>query len=357
MAKRYQEITNLIRRQILEGFYESGQMLPTEQLLCQEYQVSRQTIRHSLSLLVDEGLIEKRQGSGSRVRDMSRPAPMPRRSIAIVTTYISDYIFPSILREAETVLSQGNCAPLLFTTQNQVSNERKVLQALLALPSLDGVLVEGTKTALPNPNLDLYRQLLERDIPLVFINGDYPQLSGVLSILDDNYGGGYRLVEHLHGKGHVHIAGIFKSDDIQGHQRYVGYADALRNLGLPQEDRHLFWYNTEGKEGIYAKDDFYVKQMIKTLEGCTAVVCYNDEIASSLIRILLDQGVEIPQKMAVVSFDNSRYSDMSPLRITSLSHENKNVGRLAAEALISLLTGEPCASQLVPWVLIEKESS
>ncbi|RAZ11951.1 GntR family transcriptional regulator, partial [Klebsiella oxytoca] len=70
----------------------------------------------------------------------------------------SDYIFPSILRGMETVLSANSSAPLLFATQNQLSVERKILQTLLTMKELDGVLVEGTKTALPNPNLDLYQK-------------------------------------------------------------------------------------------------------------------------------------------------------------------------------------------------------
>jgi GntR family transcriptional regulator of arabinose operon len=45
-------------------------------------------------------------------------------TVAVVTTYISDYIFPSILREVESVLALNDCSPLLFSTQNRVDNER-----------------------------------------------------------------------------------------------------------------------------------------------------------------------------------------------------------------------------------------
>ena len=104
-----------------------------------------------------ERLIERRQGSGSFIREKQEHVPLPRRSIAVVTTYISDYIFPSILREIEAVCSENNSAPLLFATQNQFSSERRILQTLLEMERLDGVLIEGTKTGLPNPNLKLCR--------------------------------------------------------------------------------------------------------------------------------------------------------------------------------------------------------
>ena len=356
MAPKYQIVADSLRSDITSGIYHEHDLLPTENSLCQQFQVSRQTVRQALSVLVTEGLIERQQGSGSRVRDNSAPAPVQRRSIAVVTTYISDYIFPSILREVETVLSDNDSAPLLFATQNQVSNERKVLQTLLGLPQLDGVLVEGTKTGLPNPNLDMYRKLMSRGVPLVFMNGNYPQLEGTLSVLDDNYGGGRELVRYLYGKGHRKIAGIFKNDDIQGHQRYAGYSDGLRDLGLGIDDRHVLWYDTRLKESILDGEPVF-ERIGPLLHECTAVVCYNDEIASRLVGHLLKHGVSIPADLAVVSFDNSQYSELSPMRITSLSHGKYNVGRMAAQLLFQLMNGEDCQSEVAPWVLVEKESS
>lgn len=355
MAARYQKIADILRSEIRSGIYEINTQLPTEQALCARHQASRQTIRKALSVLVAEGLIEKHQGSGSWVRDMSHTPPAPIRSIAVVTTYISDYIFPGILREVETVLSQNNCTTLLFATQNQVSNERKVLLNILSQPHIDGVMVEGTKSALPNPNLDLYQKLRKRKIPLVFINGCYQELDSVVSVMDDNYGGGYMLTKYLLDKGHTRIAGIFKNDDIQGHQRYAGYAAALRDAGSSVQDEHLYWYDTETKSSFTAGEPC-PPRMLAALDGCTAAVCYNDEIASFLIRALLHTGVRIPEDLAVVSFDNSQYSELCPRRITSLSHGANNVGRIAAEMLLKCLDGKSCASKLVPWAIVEKES-
>lgn len=102
------------------------------------------------------------------------------------------------------------------------------------------LLVEGTKTGLPNPNLGLYRKLISRGVPMVFMHNIYPELSDCISVLDDNYGGGRQLVEYLYKKGHRSISGIFKNDDLQGLQRYARYADALREFGLPMEEQRVF---------------------------------------------------------------------------------------------------------------------
>lgn len=357
MALKYKEIAAQLRRQILDGVYPAGSLLPTEQQLCVIHEASRQTIRTALQCLADEGLILRRQGSGSRVLDLKELPLPPQRTIAIITTNITDYIFPGVLREAEAVLSANNCAALLYATSNQVSQGRRILLDLLAQKKIDGLLVEGTKTALPNPNLDLYRRFQARNIPLVFFHGGYRDLEGSVSILDDNYNGGRQLVEYLASKGHTRIAGLFKNDDLQGHQRYAGFIDALRDLNIPMDDQKIFWYSTENQDMMNPQSPLWDSLIMPILRGCTAVVCYNDLIANPLVEYLTSRNVSIPKQLAVVSFDNSFYSSLSSCRITSLSHGRYNVGRIAAESLMQLFEGKSVQSQTVPWVLMEKESS
>lgn len=354
MDPKYQIVADALKSGIKDGVYKKT--LPTEQALCTEFQVSRQTIRQALALLESEHLIDRKQGSGSHIREQQEPRADRRLSIAVVTTYISDYIFPSILREIEAVCSENDSVPLLFATQNQFSNERKILQTLLAMEHLDGVLVEGTKTGLPNPNIKLYQKLIDKGIPLVFLHGNYGELENSLSVMDDNAAGSRMLVDYLYNKGHRKIAGIFKHDDIQGRQRFSGYMDAMQEYGLPLEDDYILWYSTEQK-GSFLNDGFS-ETWVNELPGrCSAIICYNDEIALQIEAHLTKNGISVPGDISIVSFDNSQYSEMATPRITSLSHSKYNVGRMAAEILFNHIRGEKCESKLAPWVLIEKESS
>ena len=58
----------------------------------------------------------------------------------------------------------------------------------------------------------------------------------------------------------------------------------------------------------------------------------------------------------MVSFDNSQYSELAPVRLTSLSHGSQNLGELSANLMLRLLRGEAHQSEVVPWQLVEKES-
>ena len=167
------------------------------------------------------------------------------------------------------------------------------------------------------------------------------------------------LARHLITRGHTRIAGIFKSDDIQGHQRYLGFLSAMRDAGLPLADGQVLWYSTEERKYLL---DYGYTQLLEHflrayLRSCTAAICYNDEIADKLIRLLLEKKRRVPEDVAVASFDNSYYSDLCPVRITSLFHETHRMGRLAASLLLDRMEGRPVASQTISWKLMRKESS
>ena len=115
----------------------------------------------------------------------------------------------------------------------------------------------------------------------------------------------------------------------------------------------MLWYTTETKENLFDKPE----EVLKHLGDNTAVVCYNDEVAFGLVKCLLSAGKRIPEDVAVVSFDNSALSRISQVPITSLSYEDRNIGRIAAQKLVDILNGKQVSSEVLPWTFIQKESS
>lgn len=158
----YLHITDAIN----EGALTSGDKLPTERELAETYKVSRQTVRQALEKLEKDGFIRKVQGSGSYITDSASKLKKTMR-IAVITTYISTYIFPYILRGIEDVATSVHYSLMLSATNNSIAKEHEILHNF-SVNSVDGIIVEGTKTALPNPNLAFYKALSDKNIPLVF---------------------------------------------------------------------------------------------------------------------------------------------------------------------------------------------
>lgn len=70
--KKYEEIYSDIKGKIINGVYTATEQLPFEKDLCEAYNTSKMTVKRALDLLVDEGLIIKRRGSGTFVKDLSK---------------------------------------------------------------------------------------------------------------------------------------------------------------------------------------------------------------------------------------------------------------------------------------------
>lgn len=356
MAAKYEQLASILKSELQQIVRRGGTKLPTEADLAERYHMSRQTVRHALKLLESEGLIARRQGSGSFIKRLATADSV--KQIAVITTFLDDYIFPSILHDAQTVFSDAGYSTLVYATENKVSRERDVLNKILE-QKVSAVLIEGSKTALPTPNVDLYLQLRSRGIPVLFLHGIYSNLQDFPCLLDDNYNGGYQLSRYLLTKGHSRIAGIFKSDDVQGPQRYHGVVSALRDSNAEIRDDAFSWYDTEERAALvnHSQFDFLDNFICKRLKDATAVVCYNDEIAHFLIKRLLALGKAVPSDVAVVSFDNSFYSQIGPVPITSLGHKANRTGKTAAALLLDIIHGkEPCSLTL-EWELSCRNSA
>lgn len=355
MAVKYMTLLNDLHTDIRMGVYRQSGRLPTEMQLAKMYGVSRQTVRRALAILQEEGLIERRQGSGSRLLDA--PAVWAGNNVAVIATFMDDYIFPTLLHHVQSVLEKHSFSTLVYATQNKLNREREILQNLIENP-VRGVLVEGVKSGLPNPNLDLYRQLERMGTPVVFFHSSYPELDAVC-VSEDNEGGASQATEHLLEKGHKKIGGIFKSDDRQGLQRCLGLFNAMREHGLPYPEENLLWFTSEQRDELMdtGKAPWLSHFLQNEARDCTAILCHNDEIAHALVQELERQGRSVPKDMAVCSFDNTYYSDMGTTPITSLGHESGSVGRVSAEQLVSLILGGTAQSQKLEWNLVVKKST
>ncbi len=356
MAIKYKWLAGRLELLIENCIHQGIHKLPTEQELCSRYHVSRQTVRMALGILEQNGLIERRQGSGSYITGRSvRPQG---NVIGILISSDQEYIYPGVIHDIQSTLSKSGFLAQVFTTGNCISRERELLLQLLKKP-LRGLIVEGCKGALPNPNLDLYRKLMKAGCQIVFLFNYYPALPDCICIKDDNYSGSALLVRYLAEQGHSSIGGIFKADDMQGLERYQGYAETMRDLHLPLVDSHICWYGSHELDRLLQeKDTQFLKTIIRrSLATCTAVICYNDIIAYYLVKELLLTGYELPADMAIAAFDNTYFSNSDILTVTTLSHQPHEMGTKAAEAVIKKLNGLPASSQETRWKLNVKEST
>ena len=266
---KYQEIAGWLEQGICDGRYLSGQKLPSEQALREQFGVSRQTVRRALEVLEDEGLVYGRQGSGTFVADQEAEENAKSRQIAVVTTYVDNYIFPRIIQGVESVLSREGFQVQISFTNNRLQKEGEILENLMN-QELRGLIIEATKSALPNPNIPLYRCLLEKGVQILFLNSGYPELDGPVVALDD-VEAGRCAARFLLDMGHTELGGM----GIPGIFRHIGKCPGREDQEGSQHKRqgqeagfHGYFLSFRGRKGlamVYRPAHISLEQILEPL--------------------------------------------------------------------------------------------
>ncbi len=338
MAK-HEEISRWLKENITNGVFAIGSKIPSENELAAKFGYSRQTVRQAIGALEAAGILSRTQGSGTYVcrRTEQKPKNATMR-IGVITTYLDDYIFPGIIHGIEEVLSENHYTMSLGITHNRQTDEANALNQMLE-NGIDGLIVEGTKTALPNVNEQLYRNISEQGIPIVFLNG-YSRGCTESYVVMDDVSAGEISAEALISEGHTSIGGIFKADDQQGLNRYEGMQNKIREHGLTVSDHSILWYTTEDLPYLF--NGSFDDMILSRFQGVTGLVCYNDQIAASLIRLLQRHHLSVPEDYSMVSFDNSRLAGKVSCDLTSVIYPSQEIGRMAAELVLKKIAEPNC---------------
>lgn len=329
---KYMELVNWIKDQVASKKFLPGQKMYSENELRDMFHISRQTVRHAISVLEKEGVITRIQGSGTYINDKRQLNLEKRTRISVVTTYVDGYIFPKTIKGIENLLFENGYSVQIAFTNNQNSRERTILKDILSRDEVAGVIMETTKSGIPNPNLELYRKLQRKGIPVIFINSNYQQLSIPHVSLNDRMAG-WKAAEYLIRMGHRKIGGIFKLDDGQGHMRYAGYLGAMQENGLEVDDAHILWIDTEDMKN----PEKCMTRVLDRMSGCTAVLCYNDQVAFDLMELLKKKNIKVPEELSITGIDDSELAVLGDVALTTVPHPMDRLGEKAAENLLKMI--------------------
>lgn len=350
VLSKYEEILRWVKKRLEEGELKPGDRMESEHQLCSQFEVSRQTVRHAISVLEQDGIVERRRGSGTYVKKSVKLEEKEQKSmmVAVMTTYMQEYIFSAIIQGIEYEISKAGYGMQVSFTNNTVEKERFILKNILENGKVDGLIAETTKSGLPNPNLDIYKKIMKKGIPVLFINSHYTGLDAPYVSLNDKMAG--KLVtNHLLRCGHRKIAAIFKGDDGQGHQRYAGYIEALMEADIKIRSQSVVWIDTDEVRDM--RED--AGWILRRIQGCTAVVCYNDEVANNLVAICLEQGIKVPEDISIIGIDDSNLATYCEVPITSAKNPIKDLGKIAALEMLEMIKGHPVpkATELDPQIV------
>jgi DNA-binding LacI/PurR family transcriptional regulator len=210
---------------------------------------------------------------------------------------------------------------------------------LTQLPSyLDGH-CDGLLLIIPRTDAAIIEELRNRGTHFVLV-GDSREDGGLITADVENQAASRRLVEYLIGLGHRRIAAFCgNADFLSNKQRLGGYREALVEAGLPWREELIYPGEYQPEFGARNAHLMLNQFANRPEDRPTAIFCLNDAVALGTVGALLEAGINIPQEISVVGFDDSTYARSMTPQLTTVRHDIRAVGERATEALLDCIEG------------------
>lgn len=201
-------------------------------------------------------------------------------------------------------------------------------------------------------NEELVRGLLDLNLPTVLVDHYFPDLS-LDMISHENYGGAVRAVNYLLAKGHRRIGFVNGLPHYTIQRRFEGYRLALEKAGIAFDPEIAVEGNLKVDGGRAA-----AQEVIERKLDCTAYFCANDETAIGLIQGLHSHGLQVPQDVSVIGFDDVESARLITPALTTIRGNPAGVGRMAVRKLLERvkLPDLPVSQTSLATSLVERDS-
>jgi LacI family transcriptional regulator len=346
-----------LQNRILSGEYRPGEWLPPERQLASEMGVNRRTVHRVILRLAETGLVDCQPGRRTVVR-----APVTTKThyptIALLMGNEPMYhAFQVVLHGCEPVLRTAGYRILFMDTWGQTvevaqGREREALANLIDHP-VDGVIFWCQS---PEASATQIRMLQESGVACVAIDREIPSLDTDFVGID-NVDAGRCAVEHLLALGHRRIAlatGQESTSSVQG--REAGYREALARHGIPLDESLIYRIHGPIPESEARSK---AAEIASAVDRPTAIFAVNDVLALRLATFLREDGLRIPEDVAVVGFDNMEALSLMRTGLTTTDQPYESVGRQAARLICRRIAtpDAPIQHVLLPTSLVIRGST
>lgn len=246
------------------------------------------------------------------------------RILGLLVLDLGNPFFVELARGAERAAHKAGVGVMVCDSGGSPDHEAEYL-ALFAEQRVRGVLVSPADPT--GADLDVLRR---QDIPFVVVDRHLPD-AGACSVSVDDVEGGRIAVAHLLAAGHRSVAYVSGPGHLKQMQdRRKGSLDAIAEAGLPASV--LREVLTEGLDVASGRDA--AARVLGLPQRPTAVFCANDLIALGMLQALFAAGVQVPEDIALVGYDDIEFAAAAAVPLTSVRQPAASMGALAAELLL-----------------------
>ncbi len=251
-------------------------------------------------------------------------------TIGLIIPNISDIFYAQIAGHIEKKATNYGYTVVFSSSHENAKNEQKLIRSMVNR-QVDGLIIASTQQNLKN-----IRQLRQNKFPLVLIDRHYPEDSSNYIIVN-NFISVKNATNYLLGLGRRHIAFITVKLELEAiRQRLLGYHQAIKEVygDVKQElivELNPKNYDREMKAAI--------EKLLNQSNKVDAMIFSTHYLTASGLRELKNLKINIPEEVALVSFDELSAFDLVDPPITSIMQPVEDMGNLAVEILLDEISG------------------
>ncbi len=276
-------------------------------------------------------------------------------TIALMIPDASNFFYTELFKAVEQVAYEREYMVILCDTQNSTDTEIEYAEKLQQR-RIDGLIYSTYKM---DKAAQHYFLSLAEKLPVVFADYAFRKYDNISLVATEGYSSSRNATRFLYHKGCRNIAYInFPQDVLVTSQRYEGYLKGLEDCGLASHPELVYFPPSERL--MSARDMGYngAKHLLSCGVKVDAIMAAADPIAMGAIKYLKYRGVQIPNDIRVIGFDNNEFCEVTDPTLTTIGQPIQKIGTTAAHILFNKIAG--CDNEervLFEGELIQRDST
>jgi LacI family transcriptional regulator len=303
---------------------------------------------------------ETRERVLARVKELDYRPNLAARSLVTGRTYLVGLVVPDLLHpffaEIAKSLSEALRASgyylIVSSSDEDPDLEEQEINQLLAR-RLDILIIASCRST-----VELFFRIEKQQTPYVLIDRTLPGLSANFVGVDDE-AVGILATKHLIDIGCKRIAHIRGPETSPGIRRLEGYKRALIQSGLKVSDEYII-AEPKGDVDTWQRGADAMRELFTLKQRPDGVFCFNDPLAMGAMNYALNQGLRIPQEIAIIGCGNLHYDDALSVPLSSINQHSRRIGQEAARIALAILNSKvppkPETVVLQPQLIVRRST-
>lgn len=258
------------------------------------------------------------------------------RTIGILCADSSDPFLAKAVYYLEQELQANGYESLLCCTGYNLDIKRNYVNLILS-KKVDSIILVGSNFIGTTEEENQYIKDVSSQVPIMLLNAsfDYPN---VYSTLCDDYSSMQEAANAMLDAGIIDILYLYNSNSYSGRKKLGGFEAAMQARGICGYEKLIHFYDGE-PDRLNDMADF-VERIAKKAPPFHGVIAADDSLAIGSIKYARRHGLNVPQDLSVIGYNNSMLTACSTPELTSVDNRLENQTHQLVQTLLGVLAGE-----------------